>query len=94
MHGARMIYQYSDKNGHIAERFRKMDNRHDPLDCSECGEPMHLIISRPHVPPDGVYSYAPNIGSADAFERKRSTIERNRERKKDGLRPLPAEKSE
>lgn len=63
------IYDYSDGT-HQTTRFRKMDERHNPLTCPECGEPMHLIISKTHRQPDGIYSFAPNKGDPNVFERR------------------------
>lgn len=68
------IYEYTCSNQHRVERFRKISQRHDDLLCPECRRVMHLAVSRPHVAPDGIYSYAPNVGSAEAFERKRDAI--------------------
>lgn len=65
-------YEYAHGE-HRTTRFRPMSQRHDPVTC-DCGEPMALIISGAHVPIDGVYSYAPNIGSADTFERRRAEM--------------------
>ena len=65
-----MIYEYKCPNSHGAEKLRKIANRNDPLSCPECGEPMFLIISRTHRQPDGIYSFAPNVGSPDAFDRR------------------------
>ena len=82
-----MIYQYQCRQGHTGERYRKMAERHDPVTCDICREPMHLIISRTAKQPDGIYSYAPNVGNARAFEQRRVAISENKERRKDGLRP-------
>jgi hypothetical protein len=76
-----MRYDYSDGE-HIEERWRKMDERHDPVTCKVCGKPMTLIISKTHCPPSGVYSYEPNIGNPEAFERRRQAI-------KDGTKVIP-----
>jgi len=81
------IYQYRCKNGHTHDRLRKMDERDNPAQCLQCDADATPIISAPHVPPDGVYSYCPNVGSADTFERKRAKIEKMNEAKKDGKRP-------
>lgn len=43
---------------------------------------MGLVISRPHVSPDGVYSYAPNLGDPERFERQRAAI-------KEGQKVIP-----
>lgn len=66
-------YQFRCPEGHVTERMRRMADRHDPEICS-CGKDASLIISIPHCVPDGVYSYAPNIGSASAFEQRREHI--------------------
>lgn len=78
------IYAYQCPAGHRVERLRGMDHRHDPLACESdgCGAQMALVIARSHCAPDGVYSYAPNIGDADRFERQRQAI-------KDGTKVLP-----
>lgn len=71
-------YDYRCVEGHITGGIRKIDNRHDSPPCQTCGEPTLLIISRTHCPPDGIYSYAPNVGSEWDFERKRSAIKAGR----------------
>lgn len=43
---------------------------------------MTRIFSRSHCAPDGVYSYAPNLGDADRFERQRHAI-------KNGIKAMP-----
>lgn len=75
------LYEYECANHHRTERVRKIAERHDPLACA-CGEAMTLTISRPHVEPDGVYSYAPNIGDPDRFERQRHAI-------REGIKTIP-----
>lgn len=82
-----MIYQYQCQQGHTSERFRKIDNRHDPVSCDICHEPMQLIISRTAKQPDGIYSYMPNVGNPRAFEQRHAAIRENKERRKDGLSP-------
>ena len=47
-----------------------------------CGQSAQRIMSRSHCPPDGIYSYAPNIGSAAAFEKRQQAI-------KDGVNVMP-----
>lgn len=76
-------FEYRCPNRHTQTKLRKFEERDQPLVC-ECGEPMDRIWSAHHAQPDGIYSYEPNIGSADNFERKQAMIERNRERAKDG----------
>lgn len=77
-------YEYACPKGHRAERYRKMSQRHRELLCPECRKPMHLAVSKPHIEADGIYSYAPNLGTPEAFERKRAAI-------KDGVKVLTKE---
>lgn len=73
------LYQYRCGEGHEVERLRKYEDRDAPEICEECGSAMRRIFSAHHQAPDGIYSYAPNIGSAEAFERKQAEMEaRNR----------------
>ena len=81
------IYEYRCTNGHIHERLRKYDDRDEPAWCIHCDAQALRKMSAPHVPPDGVYSYCPNVGSMDTFERKRAKIEKMNEAKKDGKKP-------
>lgn len=66
------IYEYRCPVGHEAERLRKWEDRDNLTVCALCQAPMNRILSAHHTEPDGIYSYEPNIGSADAFERKRA----------------------
>jgi len=77
------IYEYVCPNGHRHERLRSYDQRENPAVCPFCEEAADPIISSPHVLPDGVYSYAPPIGTMDAFDRKMAKIDRMKEHKKD-----------
>ena len=68
------IYEYQCPEGHVSERIRK----HKDCDLSvvcHCGKDTNRIVSRPHCVPDGVYSYAENIGSARAHERRQAALE-------------------
>lgn len=76
------IYEYQCSTGHISERIRKYEQRDDTVLCDTCQGPTTRIVSLPHCPPDGVYSYAPNIGSANAFEKRRQAM-------KDGVKVMP-----
>lgn len=68
------IFEYACGNGHATETIRSFGRRDEPMTC-ECGlEMKRLEVSRSHVPPDGVYSYAPNIGDPERFERQRAAI--------------------
>ena len=77
------LYEYKCPNGHIHSRLRKVEQREEPAKCLQCDHDAEVIISAPHLMPDGVYSYAPNIGSAEAFERKQTKMEKMAEHKKD-----------
>jgi putative FmdB family regulatory protein len=76
------LYEYRCPGcGALETHFRAMGerNRRRPA-CPTCGRRnMELQISRPHIVPDGVYSYAPNIGDPDRFERQREAIKRTKE---------------
>jgi hypothetical protein len=64
------IYSYLCPYGHRHETLRKYEHRFDADPCPKCGAPTDYVISAPHVEPDGVHSYCPNLGSADNYERK------------------------
>lgn len=77
------IYEYRCKAGHISEELRHADARRRPLRC-HCGKRAELIMSVPRLSPDGVYSYAPNVGDPVAFEKRRQAM-------KDGVSIYPKE---
>jgi hypothetical protein len=74
------LYDFRCANGHTHQRLRSYEGRDEPAKCLLCDAPTERLFPLPHVPPDGIYSYAPNIGSAEAFERKEAKI-REREEK-------------
>lgn len=76
------IYDWRCPDGHIHEGFSSAERRDDPRTCKTCGQPAERQFPRSHVPPSGVYSYAPNIGSAEAFEYRRDAMAR-------GLKTIP-----
>lgn len=80
------IYEYRCPNGHTHERLRRYVERDRECRCLECDELAQRILSTPHIGPDGMYSYAPNVGSKDAFDRKQAKIERLHSERKDGIR--------
>ena len=57
----------------MTEVLRPYVQRDDPKSC-KCGEPMTRLVSLPHCSPDGIYSYAPNVGSEADFERRRAAL--------------------
>ena len=69
-----MIYEYQCPLGHVSERIRKIADRHLSVVC-HCRKEAQLVFSRPHIQPDGVYSYMPNIGTARDFERRQNALE-------------------
>lgn len=76
------IYEYMCSDGHVSEALRKMADREMATLCDECGQLTTLIVSRPSGSPDGIYSYAPNVGDPVAFEKRRQAI-------KDGVTVYP-----
>lgn len=75
------LYDFTCENGHAHEVIRSYDRRDEPWPCLTCAAPMRRVWSAPHVPPDGVYSYAPNVGDPERFERQRQAI-------KDGVKVI------
>jgi putative FmdB family regulatory protein len=71
------IYEYECRCGRVTETLRRYEQRDDAKVCT-CGEPMSRLVSRPHCVPDGVYSYAPNTGDANAFERRHEALRKQR----------------
>lgn len=65
-----MIYPYRCDNGHTFDLIRKMAERDEPAPCPSCGHNAPRVMHVPHTIPDGVYSYAPNLGSEAAFARR------------------------
>ena len=81
------LFEYRCPNGHIHNRLRKIDERSDPARCLQCDAMTEPIISAPHVPPDGVYSYAPNIGDPNAHDRRNEIIKERNAAKREGRKP-------
>ena len=70
------IYEYRCGEGHITETIRRVEDRDDELVCDRCQTAAVRIQSLPAKRTDGIYSYAPNIGSAQKFERHRDAVKR------------------
>lgn len=68
------IYEYRCDCGATEEQIRPYRARDDVATCSACGLEMKRLPPLVHCSPDGVYSYAPNVGDPDAFERRREAI--------------------
>jgi putative FmdB family regulatory protein len=75
------LYDYRCPAGHITIRLRNYDERDAPVLCRECGVVTERLFPVPHVGPDGMYSYAPNLGSKDTFDRKWDLMEQRKRAK-------------
>jgi putative FmdB family regulatory protein len=70
-----LIIEYECAMGHVTEKLRKFEHRDTPLTCPKCGGATTRIeISQPHCPPDGIYSFAPNVGDPAKFERHQQAL--------------------
>lgn len=67
-------YDWTCPNGHRHEHVSSYERRDEPRACVTCGAPATREFPHPHCPPSGVYSYEPNVGSADAFEYRREAM--------------------
>jgi len=76
-----MLYDFRCTNGHVTEVFvRHAADRDLDRECRLCGAPLVRTLSAPHCLPDGMYSYAPNVGNADAFELRQIRLRETGER--------------
>lgn len=64
------LYDYKCSNGHVVEKLRPFVQCDAQTTCAECAEPMARQVARPHCVPDGMYSYAPNLGDPVKFEKR------------------------
>jgi putative FmdB family regulatory protein len=80
------LYDYACSNGHTFERIVRYAVA-DEQTC-HCGAALTRLPHKPHVEPDGIYSYAPNIGTEATFERRRAAV---REGKKMIKKEIPNE---
>jgi hypothetical protein len=78
------IYEYRCGEGHVHEDIRAYGFRDRRTRCPRCHRIAKRIPSAPHVEPDGVHSYAPNVGDPVAFEKRRNAM-------KDGVKVYPKE---
>ena len=67
------LYDYECTNLHRVEYLERADATTERR-CPVCGTATRRLFPAPHVAPDGVYSYAPNIGDPRAFEERRQHI--------------------
>ena len=70
------IYSYRDQHGHTFDKLRPWRLADQPAICLICGCEGTRIMTAHHAPPDGVYSYAPNLGDEAKFQRNLEGIER------------------
>jgi putative FmdB family regulatory protein len=69
-----VLYQYQCSEGHDSDQFADMDKRNESRPCPKCGKPAERVIAAPHVAPSGVYSYDPNTGDPQEFDRRHEEI--------------------
>lgn len=67
------LFDYRCSDGHTKERLVAWTARDTPTLC-HCGKLLERQMHVTHAVPDGVYSYAPNIGSEAAFSRRLDAI--------------------
>jgi len=73
------LYEYCCRHcGRTHTCLRKFERRLDAVACV-CGAKMDWMFPVPHIEPDGIYSYAPNIGTAEDWERKQGKIKEREE---------------
>ena len=75
------MYEWRCAAGHALDVIVNYSRRDDPRRC-RCGLMMTRQFPMSHVEPDGIYSYAPNIGSEEAWENRRHAI-------REGIRVIP-----
>lgn len=73
------IYDYKCPDGHITTRLVRWSQKPDTVPCKTCGKGAKWQFPAVHVPPDGVYSYEPNLGDPDQFDRRQEEIRASKE---------------
>ena len=68
------IYEYRCSNEHLSSKICSHAASYEPHVCPRCGEIAERQFPMSHVEPDGIYSYAPNIGTEQDYERRRTAI--------------------
>jgi len=82
------LYEYRCiECGEIITRLCDYELRDDPVGCLICHAETERLFPKPHIGPDGIYSYAPNIGDKDSFDRKQAKIDKWNEAKREGRQP-------
>lgn len=72
------LYEYRCGEGHVTIELRSFDERDRVPGCERCGGTTVRVMSVPAKRTDGIYSYAPNTGSEQKFERQREAIKEGR----------------
>lgn len=62
------LYEYRCEAGHVTEQLRRYGARNRAAVCEECGQEARRIPSAHHQAVDGIYSYAPNVGTLSRHE--------------------------
>lgn len=68
------IYEYRCPDGHLHEDVRAYENRNKRARCPRCKRLARRIFSAHHAEVDGIYSYAPNVGNPDRYERQQQAM--------------------
>ena len=74
------LYEYTCPNDHTTTELVPFDQSLTPIDCPTCGKPAERDFPIPHMPPDGIYSYCPNIGTPEQFERRKADADARADR--------------
>ena len=69
------LYDFRCPSGHVTEHLLR--EIADVMPCLVCGKAADRMPPLPHVPPDGEYSYEPNLGDPKDFERKYELAKEN-----------------
>lgn len=78
------IYEYRCPDGHLHEDIRAYAFRDKRTRCPRCKRICRRLPPMPHVEPDGMHSYAPNVGDPVAFEKRLHAM-------KEGVKVYPKE---
>jgi putative FmdB family regulatory protein len=68
------LYEYECPDGHRHTLLRKYEKRDLIPECPKCTAPTRRIFTAHYRQPDGIYSYAPNVGDPNDFDRRHEAI--------------------
>ena len=68
------LYDYKCGKGHTTTLIRSYEKRVELPRCKTCGGKTTYQFPLVHAMPDGMYSYAPNLGSAANFEKRQAAM--------------------